>query len=309
MPKAKRKTKKKSPAKRMATGWLNGKFPSHRKNLDMMKLLISHKPFQEFVAEAREFLDIPTDKNDKRHVGWGDCLLERSEAVLDSLEFQKSERDANAEIEKCRKVCYELSRDKNATAQDREKAQKDFDAAKLRRKMLNFKNPSYYLHEMPRYIAARFNAPEHFGWFIQQYILNGSINAPMSSFQGGAWPPGARSKDMRYVPVNVYAQLTDEDFEELKRYLTYWGKRRLAKFNPIKDIDNKLTIEQWVMGDRDHWDHAENNERGAYYHTTLDELAKTAIEQKLIKGKPDGKRIAEAARLLQELRDKRFGKE
>ncbi len=307
----KRKTKKKTPAKRTAKGWLGGKFPSYKKNLDMMKLLVSHKPFQEFITEAREFLDIPDDKSNEKRVGWGERLTERSEAILDSVDFQKSEREMDAEIERGRKIYYELSRDKSATAHDREKAQKNLDDAKTRREMLNFKIPSYYFYEMPRYIAARFNVPEHFSQFIQVYIWDDTVNAPTSNFQGGAWPPGKRSKDMRYVPINVYAQLTDEDFGELKRYLSFWGQRRLSKFNPIKDIDNKLTIETWIAEKPEgaYLDFAENDERGGNVRSTLTDLAKDAVHEKLMKGKPDGKRVAEAARLLEELRDKRFGKE
>lgn len=275
--------------KRISPELMGMKFSSYHKNLDMMKLLVSHKPFQKMVKEARRYLEIPeegfTKKNSEKNKGWGDRLLERSDAMMDSPEFR---------------------RELQTIEQDRKNKKISGREARKRNEMLCFKIPLNYLHDMPRFIAAKFNVPEHFAMHIEWYIGNNSVTAPTSNFRGGALPPWKKWSDVRYLPVNIFAQLTDQDLQELKRYVAVWAKH-LPKYKSVKNIDDKLTIEEWIENDRSHWDHAENDERGGYFRTTLDEFAKTAVDDGLLKGKSDGKQIYEIGRLMRDLRERRFG--
>ncbi len=265
---------------RNSRNFLISELPSNRKNLDNMKLLISYSEFQQAVKEARKYLDIPENgfnkDNPETIEQWTRKIDKRSDQMMESADF----------IRQLKMVREKLRGEEIG-----------MHMAKKQSQLLHYKIPWNYLTNTSKFLTEKFNIPENYEYPIRQYIISNYINAPTSNFSGGEYPAWKRPKEIRYIPIKIYARLTDTDLKELKRHVDRYGKH-LPKFQALKNIDKKLTIEQWFEN-RSKYDSAEDRD----YKTTTAEIA-----ENLFGNKKHAKKVYEVVREIKELRIRRFGK-
>ena len=73
--------------------------------------------------------------------------------------------------------------------------------------------------------------------------MSGDISAPSTNFTIDGFPPLTSLKEVRYVPIKIYAKLTEEDIKEMNKYINNFFGRRLPFFQALNRIDQKLSIE------------------------------------------------------------------
>lgn len=257
------------------------RFPSLQKNRDNMKLLVSYPDFQKDVEETREYLEIPPCgldlKNGKEIKQWNDKLIKKSDEIMGSPGFFQQEKMIKERLKK-KEIGVRM--------------------AKKQSKLLYNKVPINYLTDTSEFLAEKFLVPQNYEEYIREYILFGTINAPPNDFSLGYWPAWTLPSGVRYIPIKIYTRLTNPDLRELKRYIE-WAGKQLPKFQTLKNIDKKLTVEKW-MENRIKYDEVEQKE----YKMTTAEIA-----ENLLNRKSSAKKIYETIRGLKELREKRFGKQ
>lgn len=250
---------------------------SHKKNLDNIKLLVSCEEFQKIVNGARGYLEISESGllNDKVSEKWHEeKLYKKSDIILSSKSIIEQEKMVRKKLQS-----GEISRN----------------MANKQMNLILQKVPVNYLTNTARFIVDKFRLPLNYECYIRQYILFNTINAPYNNFVVGPYHDVKKISGVRFVPITIYAKLTKEEIKYLKREIELIGKN-LPKINPLKDIDKKLEIEEWLK--------KENRFRKTFdeeYYLTAEEIA-----EKVFNNCKKPKSIYEARRELNELRKKRF---
>ncbi len=277
MPKKKSKAKTKKEKRAKTSKKLS--FTARKKNLDLMKLLVSDSEFQSIVKETRDYLNVYPEgfKDDKAAIRkWNREMDQRSDAMLESKDFLAQEDKIRSKLQS---------------------KEIDIPAARQQSKLLYHKIPWNYLNNTAKFVVDKFNLPVHFADRIKLYIVGGIITAPFNNFSRGEYPPRTLPSKVRYFPMRIYSKLTDAEFEDLKRYIKLISEK-LPKFRPLKDIDRRLTVEKWYR-DRVRFDIVEEKE----YLLTLPEIA-----ENLLGDKRSAKKVYDIVRELEKLRERRFRK-
>lgn len=257
-------------------------FAGLQKNKDNMRLLISYPEFQKDIAEARQRLDIPADgfppeggNEDVKE--WMDHLYNKTDEMMDHPDFLLPLREIGRKFEQ-----KELSR----RAADKES------------KLLHLMLPINYFTHIPKFLCDKYHVPKNYSDYVQRYMIFGIVNAPPNNFTLGPWTDGSLLPwESTYVPINIYSRLTDEEWRDLRREVERMGKK-LPSFQPLKNIETKITIEQW-FNDREKTDLVE---------MTTYKMRAAEIAKELLGDEKDAPKVYEAVREVRELRKKRFGK-
>lgn len=222
---------------------------SYRRNLDLMKLLVSEPKFQEAVAEVRSNLKLPQDgfaeSDEKALEPWREWLYEESNRISESEEF------------KSKIVAIHKKLDSKLISR--------VEANQLLKELFSVL-PLNILSSSGKDLAMQFNIPKHFWKYIRQYIIYNKIDAPVYNFMSGMYQPGERPNQAGYVPIEIYSQLNTDEFEDLKKYIKWLTKERLPKHGKIPKIDEYLKVE-------DAWEDRLRTgifEEPDYYLTTVD---------------------------------------
>ncbi|MFA5871589.1 MAG: hypothetical protein WC858_02595 [Parcubacteria group bacterium] len=253
-------------------------YSSHKKNIDNVKLLFSYSLFRKEIKTIRDYLKIPKDGlKDEDSKKWH---LDRDK---ESNEIMESERF----LLQGERICQKIILGEISLAMGNKQA----------RLLLN-KMPWNYLSNSVNFLIEKFHVPLNYEQTIRRYILfNKIVFVPAQNFVVGGFDGSFRIKDARFLPIRIYAKLTDEDIEEIKDTIERFGKN-LPNFQPLKDIDKRLTIEEWVRS-RGKIDPLTGNE----YQMTVEEIAENIYGNKKQKNK-----VRDNQRKLDEIRKKRFGK-
>lgn len=263
------------------------RFPSREKNLENMKLLLTHKPVIEIIEETREHLDIPENgfelPNQKEDfIKWDNNMLVECDRIIDSKEFISKEsaiRKKRAEKQITRKEARKLSYE------------------------LYLALPVNFLKHQINRIIIEFNVPENYEFYLRQYILHGIIEAPPTNFSVGPVmiEDGHKVDKINKVHVTIYNKLTDDDLRDLKYEINNcWGRRILPTVSKLKDddLDSKLSIES-NYNNRTVMDMYEYKS----YKLTASEVAENEFDDESKKGL-----IYTIVHGLNKLRHSRFGK-
>lgn len=250
---------------------------THRRNLDNMKLLVSHEEFQKLVRDIRAYLDIPEKGlNVGTEVSeWFAQHYQRTNEMLADKSFLK-----------------EASGIKN-------KFQKSliFEEAELKLQKHYDKVPINFFKNRLKLIIESFNLPDHYETYIRDYILTNKVNAPAQNFVTSAYIDPAQPGE-RYVNVKIYSKLTNDDLATLKIWVNEMFGTQLPEYQKLKDIDTKLELEEWYKN-RTKMDTVENQ----YYTMSAEEIA-----EEILGNKDQKRQVYESVNELRKLRKKRFGK-
>jgi len=250
---------------------------SYRRNLDQMKLLISDAEFQGIVRGAREYINIPADiglKGEDANQQWVDYMDKKSDEIMNSQRFIDQELKIKNKI-------------------------RDI-GLKMTRKQMNLfydQIPWNYLWNRVDFIIEKFRLPIHYKDYIQDYITFGKIDAPSHNYEGGLYPAGVSSKEARYIPLKVYTRLTQDELDELSRYIKYKGKD-LPQYQLLNNIERDLKIEEW-LANSERFDEVEQ----VLYKTTSSEIAKNLLGSSKKKDQ-----VRDIKRNFRELKDRRLGR-
>lgn len=251
---------------------------SYDRNLELMKLLVSHKRFQKIIADARKRLKIPAggmDDSDKSIEKWYNWLCDETDQVLTSEEFNEQGKQIR-----------QMLKDKTISHKE---------AQELGQK-LDDTTPLNYFSKEPIKIAKQFNVPIHFKEAIQQYILTGKIDAPQHNYSGAEWQSGELPWDAGYIPLKVYTRLTTDEWDEFKNYVDNLAKQWLPKHGRIPKIDEYIEVEK-VYDDRE----KESSADGEKYLMSSEEISDTVY------GTPaQNDRVRDMLRKLENLRKQRL---
>ena len=257
---------------------------AQKKNLDNIKLLVSYPLFQKEVASIREYLDIPAG-------GFGD-------------NYEKSKQWH----EKIDRLSDEISNTKSFFAQEdkiRQRLKNKEIGCRMAEKQMHLhwhKVPCNYLTDSVEFLTEKFNLPLHYDNLLRNYIISGTLNPiymPLNNFTVGPFPGSVLLRDVRYVPIKIYAKLTDAELLDIKKAVNDFNKN-LPQFQPLKNIDDKLTLEEWFLN-RERFDEVKQKK----YKMKAEEIAEEVFRRSDKKSK---KKIYDDIKELKELREKRFGK-
>ena len=165
-------------------------------------------------------------------------------------------------------------------------------------RILHLEIPLNYLDHIPHFLSQKYNIPENFAECIKEYLLFGIVNAPLTNYQFSRHFEGPTPGRARSILIELFAQLTKEEAAELAKWIKIYGND-LPQYQPLKDIERKLTIEKWYRERQSDFDHATNQS----FKTTASDIAQEVFGSKTKKGK-----VYEAVREMQDLRKKRLGK-
>lgn len=252
---------------------------SYDRNLELMKLLVSDKRFQNIVVEARKFLDIPVEglpeNDDQAMQQWYDQMIADSDKILESRDFH----------EKGNVIRKQIHDNLISPSEARERGRQLDDTIPL----------NYYAH-FPKTIAKQFNIPIHFKESIQKYIVCNKIDAPQHNYAGGFYESWERPWEAGYIPINIYTRLTTDEWEEFKNYVDNLAKRWLPKHSRIPKIDEYVEVEK-VYNDRE----KESAADGERYLMSSAEISETVF------GTPaQNDRVRDMLRKLDNLRKQRL---
>lgn len=255
-----------------------------------MKLLVSDPDFQTDVQYARQKLEIPKNglkpeqgllehdaETGPQKETWYAVLLKKSDVVLFSSEFK---RKVNAIWEK----------EKDGTLPNA--------GAEEESRILHLEVPVNYLDHIPRFLSEKYKVPENFNESIKHYLMFGIVEAPPLNYSFSQHLEGPKLRHARYISVNVFAQLTKDEAVGLAKWIKIMGDE-LPQYKPLKDIERKLTIEQWYRKRHRDFDHA----TGQMFKTTASDIA-----QEVLGSSKKKREVYEAVREIRDLRKKRFGK-
>lgn len=201
---------------------------SYDRNLELMKLLTTDTSFKKIVDEARERLSIPLkglkQGDDKAMEAWHDWLIAESDKVLETKEYWKERNAIRKQLEQRLITVTE--------------------SMKLGRK-LDDRMPLNYFGTIAKSICKNFNLPNHFKEFVQGYILTGKIDSPQHNYQGGSFEAWQKPWEAGYIPINIYTQLTKDEWNELKHYVDDMAKRwNLPRHPRIRKIDKYIEVKE-----------------------------------------------------------------
>ncbi len=268
----------------------NGYFGSYQKNLDVMKLLISDPDFQTDIQHARQKLEIPknglkTEQGFLEYVAgtnvregtWYEAFLKKSDVVLLSPEFKQ-------------KIHTVWEKEKNGLLSNAEADEES--------RILHLEIPLNYLNHIPRFLSEKYKIPGNFTDCIKRYLMFGIVEAPPLNYSFSQHLEGPKFRHAPYLTINIFAQITKDEAVGLAKWIKIMGDE-LPQYKPLKDIERKLTIEQWYRERHTDFDHA----TGQPFKTTASDIAQTVLGSSKKKGK-----VYEAVREIRDLRKKRFGK-
>ncbi len=200
---------------------------SYRRNLDLMKLLVSDKKFQAEVIEARKILKTPTDswlgKDEQDFKNWNRWILAKTDKILRSKKFNSAEKLVNKKLRK-KGVLHS-------------KYRKEI-------KALYDSLPSNYINTIGEKLASKFGVPKHFDKYIRGYIVLNKVDAPRYNFGSGMYEAWQLPSSAGYVPINIYSQLTKDEFNDLKKQIDIWTKQKFVKPKAIPKLDQYLQTEE-----------------------------------------------------------------
>ena len=269
-----RKQRKSKDEERFRKFFVGG---SYKRNLGHMKLLISQQEFQTIVAGTRARLNIPpgghlSDAASQKWTYWMDA---ESDRVMNARDFIQQEMRI------------------------KEKARSHEIGVRMAQKQMNLhydKSSWNHLWNRINFIVEQFGLPLHFNEYIRAYIVRGIIDAPQHNYKGGFYRAGAKPSEERYIPVEVYTQLTWAELKELKNWLDDAGKKKLPRYKTLRAVDRNLDFEQWLSQQKH-----EDIITGKSYRITASETAK-----EFLGSTKKGAIVRGAMRDLKKLRGKRF---
>ncbi len=272
----KRKKKKLTEAKKISFD-----FPSHKKNLDNLKLLFSHVQIKDIIKNARKILELPPDGLAPDQIEkWHASMYNRSQQIQDSKAFREQI------------VSIKQNLKKNVVDVVMAKKQSDLFYSKL---------PENYLTATIDYIIDVCQLPGNYADSIRTYILCNILHAPPHIFSEGPYVYEEKVDRSKFVTITFYAKLTDVDLKELKKYVNELAGARMPDFQPLTEIDKKIKIED-MYADRERFNETDN----VRYKMTAEEIAENI--QADFKSKTKASDVYEAVRGINELRKKRFKK-
>lgn len=259
--------------------------------MDLMKLLVSDTDFQSDIVKERHGLGIPKNgfpneksnpvgsgKKKNAYEAWMDELYKKSDEVMESNSYRQKLKQLHADLKEGKtvsmrahkKACYEL----------------------------DLSIPINRFSHVPKFLAEKYHLPDNFIDPIRWYFTHSTVTAPSVNFSFGPYEGARPWKEYGFIPVKIYARLTHEESLELSKELEIMGKH-MPRYQPLKDIDRKLKIEESFRKRGDDFDHA----TGQPFKTTAADVAQVMFGSKKKRGQ-----VYDASRELENLRKKRFGK-
>ena len=245
-----------------------------------MKLLLSCAEVKKIIAETRKRIGIPEEglRDEQQIEQWHKKDDLRCDSMMSSSKFAELESEIYKKL------------------QDGEITQ---NKAKELTKELYRQIPVDYLYSQIWKIIRQFNVPDNYEYHIHNYILYGIITAPIANYVIGPFSAWEKLRDVRRVPITVYAKLTDKDMRDLKLQINqYFGGERLTFIQDTKEIDRDLNIEKSL--NEKEYDYATGKE----YKFSTEDVAERFFKSR--KRKEDVLRIKER---IKKLRKARFGKQ
>lgn len=252
---------------------------AYQKNLDNIKLLFSHKPFREDLIKIRKNLCIPEDG------------------------FTKDEEAQEWEVRT--DIIHDLFMNFPAFLNQEQKIAVKIESGEISQKMGNKQMKLFYSELMCNYftdsvnfLIEKFHIPRNYEHTIRRYVLfNEIMFVPAQNYAVSNYLFNRKNKSSKPVTINIYAKLTNEELKQLKKSLEIFGQN-LPEFQPLKNIDRRLDIEQ-QLENRNYFDEVEHAEcRYTLSDIALDFFGNTNKKKKLYDTKID----------LEKERKKRFGK-
>lgn len=255
-----------------------------KRQRDNVKLLASYQPFQDEIKKARAWLNIPEDgfgsSDEEAHKKWFRSMLRKSDEVMD-INFSKQVREIHGKVTR-NEISEEMGKKQSA--------------------LLHIKVPVNYLRHISKFIIEKFNLPENYEDFVRSYIMNNDGLTPIYNFGIGPFTDPATWRDVRHIPVTVYASLSDDDLVALKQEINNWikfcSKKSFPRLQALVNIDKKLTIEKWYSN-KIRQDIITKKD----YKVTASEIAEDVLGDRNETGK-----VYDTLRTVKKLREKRFGK-
>jgi hypothetical protein len=254
--------------------------PSHKNNLDMMKLLVTSLQFQEIIKDARKFLEIQEN-------GWGndqESVKKWTEKMDNRFDKEFLSKKLDTQLNKIRQNIEE------------EKISKKM--AKEHSKLLHKKLTWNFLYYTIDFIIEKFKLPLNFRDNLRDYIIFGTISAPSANFSVHIEPipEGIKISNLPYLPIRIYSQLTNSDLKEIKEMTEFFSKK-LPKYNQIKNMDEKIKLDDWNKH-KEKFNEAEQKT----YKMTAKEISKN-----ILNNPEKTQKVYDSSRSLERLRRKRFG--
>ncbi|MDE1925414.1 MAG: hypothetical protein KGH79_04550 [Patescibacteria group bacterium] len=255
-------------------------FPSHKKNLDYLKLLLAHPEIKRIIRRAREVLKLPPDglSDPQEIMDWNESLYARSEQISYSKEFKQR---------------------RALIKQGLEKEEIDPVMANKHLEILYDALPENYLTSTIDYIIRLCELPANYEDSIRTFIVSNILHAPPEIFTEGPYVYAGQVDRSKFVTVTFYAKLTDADLKELKKYVNNVAGRKLPNFQPIPRIDTMVKMEE-LWEDRAKFDEVDRVIR----RMTAKEIAENMRQDFKLKTKT--RDVYEGVREIKELKNKRF---
>jgi len=256
--------------------------PAYKNNLDTMKLLVTSKEFSRAVKEMRLFLDIPESgfiRGNSDVKEWTKRMNDRADA--ESL---------------TKSLLNQIQRIRTKIRNDEESQQ----MAKKQIRLLEQKISWNYFTRTNKEILDQFNLPLNFLENIRRYVIFNEISAPYDNYSIGPWQEGTKSiSDLPYLPITIYAKLTNKDLQQIKRETETSLARRLPKYDELKNIDELIELDEWNK----HKERFNEGEQKEYRMTARE------ISENILKSKRHVQKVYDSDRRLKALKKKRFGTE
>ena len=263
--------------------------PSHKKNLDNLKLLLSDLDIKQIVARTRKFLNIPTG-------GFADPENIKTEEELGQWRGEMYKREKEL-LDRFRPIVKKIKEQVKAKLSDEATAQKQID-------MLYEQLPENYLTARVVEIIKNCNLPINYEDSIRRYLVFGNIFAPAHPFNVVSYSEDPKVRLRESVTVKFYSKLTDDDLKPLKKLVNnIFGEELPESPGPIKDIDKKIKIEE-INRNREVFDVRDR----VGYKLTAREIAEMVDDESEPYTATTINQVHDAPRELKKLRDKRFKK-
>lgn len=228
----------------------------------------------------RNYLEIPLNgfATSEEGSAWHNQQAIRSDEIMDSSEFRKKEAAVTILLKK-----------NKITRQEANKRLKEIYAVL----------PFNFLTRSVKELVEEFNLPESYQEALRYYIYrNEFFFVPAASYTVGSWDTGDSIAEARYVPLRVYAKLTDKDLKGIKEEVNKFFGEKLPFIQNIKAVEERLEAERLK---KEGWEYDEIS--GKSYKLSDEEIAERVLGNRKKKSK-----VYESVRGLKTLRKRRFGK-